>query len=72
MVQLVMVIVPNGSVRKISIGSGSGFRILDEAAVRSVRHASLIRAFPPELRDNDEIHIIRTWQYQANQLSISR
>ena len=62
MVQLVVVIVSNSSVRKTSIGSRSGSRILDQAAVRSVRHASLIRAFPPELRDNDEIHIIRTWR----------
>ena len=24
------------------------------------------KPFPPELRNRDEIHIIRTWQYQSN------
>lgn len=72
MVQLVVVIVPDGTVKKISIAGRSGSRILDQAAVRSVRRASPFRPFPPELRDHDEIHIIRTWQYQANQLSTSR
>jgi protein TonB len=72
MVHLVVVIVPDGTVKKISIAGRSGSRILDQAAVRSVRHASPFRPFPPELRDHDEIHIIRTWQYQANQLSTSR
>ena len=72
MVQLVVVILPDGTVKKINIASRSGSRILDQAAVRSVRHASPFRAFPPELRGHDEIHIIRTWRYQANQLSTSR
>ncbi len=72
MVQLVVVIAPDGMVKKISIASGSGSKVLDQAAVRSVRHASPFRAFPSELRDHDEIHIIRTWQYQANQLSTSK
>jgi protein TonB len=49
MVQLVVVILPDGTVKKISIASRSGSRILDQAAVRSVRHASPFRAFPPEL-----------------------
>lgn len=65
-VQLVVVITPNGNVRKISIASGSGSRVLDQAAVRSVQLAAPFRAFPSNLRDQDEIHVIRTWQYQAD------
>jgi protein TonB len=65
-VQLVVVITPNGNVRKISIASSSGSRVLDQAAVRSVRLAAPFRAFPSNLRGQDEIHVIRTWQYQAN------
>ena len=37
-----------------------------QAAVRSVQLAAPFNPFPKELRNRDEIHIIRTWQYQSN------
>lgn len=67
-VQLIVVILPDGSVDRIQISTSSGTKILDQAAVRSVQLASPFRAFPKELRDRDEIHVIRTWQYQADNL----
>ena len=65
-VQLLVVIIPNGRVKQVSISNSSGSVVLDQAAVRSIKLASPFQAFPDELRDRDEIHIIRTWQYQAN------
>lgn len=67
-VQLIVVILPNGSVDRVQVSTSSGTKILDQAAVRSVQLASPFRAFPKELRDRDEIHVIRTWQYQADNL----
>ena len=65
-VQLLVVIIPNGRVKQVSISNSSGSVVLDQAAVRSIKLASAFQAFPDELRDRDEIYIIRTWQYQAN------
>jgi protein TonB len=67
-VQLIVVILPDGSVDRVQISTSSGTKILDQAAVRSVQLASPFSAFPKELRDRDEIHVIRTWQYQADNL----
>ena len=67
-VQLSVVILPDGSVDRVEISTSSGTKILDQAAVRSVQLASPFSAFPKELRDRDEIHVIRTWQYQADNL----
>jgi periplasmic protein TonB len=65
-VQLVVAILANGNIKYIEVSKTSGSRLLDQAAVRSVRLASPYEPFPPELRNRDEIHIIRTWQYQSN------
>ena len=67
-VQLIVVILPDGSVERVQISTSSGSKILDQAAVRSVKLASPFNAFPRELRDRDEVHVIRTWQYQADNL----
>lgn len=67
-VQLIVVILPDGSVGRVQITTSSGIKILDQAAVRSVRLASPFNAFPQELRDRDEVHVIRTWQYQTGKL----
>jgi protein TonB len=65
-VQLIVVILPDGSVERVQISTSSGSKILDQAAVRSVKLASPFSAFLRELRDRDEVHVIRTWQYQAD------
>lgn len=65
-VQLVVALLANGSIKHIEVSKTSGSRLLDQAAVRSVRLAAPYEPFPAELRNRDEIHIIRTWQYQSN------
>ncbi|MDA9240611.1 energy transducer TonB [bacterium] len=65
-VQLVVVLMANGDIKRIEVSKSSGSRLLDQAAVRSVQLASPFKAFPAELYNRDEIHIIRTWQYQSN------
>lgn len=65
-VQLVVVLLADGRIKRIEVSKGSGSRLLDQAAVRSVQLASPFDPFPKELRNRDEIHIIRTWQYQSN------
>lgn len=65
-VQLVVVLLANGSIKRIEVSKTSGSRLLDQAAVRSVQLASPYESFPAELRNRDEIHIIRTWQYQSD------
>ncbi len=65
-VQLVVALLANGRIKHIEVSKTSGSRLLDQAAVRSVRLASPYEPFPAELRNRDEIHIIRTWQYQSN------
>ena len=63
-VRLMVAINPNGSVRQIEILKSSGFRILDEAAMRSVRLAAPFAPFPPEMRKiTDILEIIRTWKF---------
>ena len=65
-VQLIVVLLANGRIKRIEVSKGSASRLLDQAAVRSVQLASPFKTFPKELRNRDEIHIIRTWQYQSN------
>ena len=69
-VQLTVVMRKDGSVMRVDISKSSGSHVLDQAAIRSVRLASPFKAFPAELRDQDELHIIRTWNYRRdNQLT---
>lgn len=65
-VQLVVVLLADGRIKRVEVSKGSGSRLLDQAAVRSVQLASPFNPFPKALRNRDEIHIIRTWQYQSN------
>lgn len=70
-VQLLVVLLADGSIQRIEVLRSSGTRVLDQAAVRSVQLASPFAAFPDELRQHDQIHIIRTWQYQPNNVLIT-
>lgn len=63
-VRLMVAINPNGSVREIEILKSSGYRFLDEAAMRSVRLAAPFAPFPPEMHKiTDILEIIRTWKF---------
>ena len=49
---------------EIEVLKSSGYRILDEAAIRSVKLAAPFAPFPPEMRRiTDILEIIRTWKY---------
>lgn len=64
--QLTVGIRSDGSLESIGIDRSSGFKILDEAAIRIVRIAAQngFAAFPPEIsRDTDILHITRTWVF---------
>ncbi|MFZ5724332.1 MAG: TonB family protein [Pseudomonadota bacterium] len=63
-VRLMVALNPNGSVREIEVLKSSGYRFLDEAAMRSVRLAAPFAPFPPEMRKiTDILEVIRTWKF---------
>ena len=67
---LLVVIRQDGSLEDIRVLSSSGYAVLDEAAIKIVRMAAPYAPFPPELKaTTDKLEIIRTWQFQENQLS---
>ncbi len=54
----------DGKVKRIKIHRSSGYRVLDDAAVRIVRLAAPFSPFPMELATQaDEIVITRTWKF---------
>jgi protein TonB len=56
----------DGSVKSIKITKPSGYRVLDDAAIRIVRLASPFAPFPENIKkDYDELVITRTWQFQG-------
>jgi len=64
---------PDGSVLAVSIIRPSGHKVLDDAAVRSVRLAAPYDPFPPDIRKEvDIMHITRTWQYARTTLSMNQ
>jgi protein TonB len=68
--RLLVVIRQDGSLEDIRVLSSSGYAVLDEAAIKIVRMAAPYAPFPPELMaTTDKLEIIRTWQFQENQLS---
>jgi protein TonB len=68
--RLLVVILQDGSLEDIRVLSSSGYAVLDEAAIKIVRMAAPFAPFPPELRaTTDKLEIIRTWQFEENQLS---
>jgi protein TonB len=61
---------PTGTLLGIDVKRSSGYRILDDAATRSVRLAAPFDAFPENIRrEVDILHITRTWQYSGSQLT---
>lgn len=68
--RLLVVIRHDGSLEDIQVLSSSGYAVLDEAAIKIVRMAAPYAPFPAALRaEADKLEIIRTWQFQENQLS---
>ncbi|WP_067222304.1 energy transducer TonB [Marinomonas gallaica] len=62
--RLAVAIMPNGYVESIEVLQSSGIRVLDDAAMRTVRLAEPFDSFPTELKKEvDQLEIIRTWQF---------
>lgn len=62
---------PDGSVDSIEINRPSGYKVLDDAAIRIVRLSAPFASFSPEMRrDTDILEITRTWFFtQGDALS---
>lgn len=60
----------DGSVEKVEILKPSGYPILDQAALQTIRLAAPFEPFPPEILKNaDQLDIIRTWRFEITGLS---
>jgi len=60
-------LLPDGSISRITVRRSSGYKVLDDAAIRIVRLASPFAPFPDNIRKNTDIlHITRTWQFLNN------
>ena len=73
--QLTVGIRADGSLESIGINRSSGFKILDDAAIRIVRLAGKngFAPFPPDIsRDTDILHITRTWVFARSDTLISQ
>ena len=65
--QMLVTLAADGSVKQLEILKSSGYSILDDAAVRTVRTAAPFEPFPSEMRQRlDRLEIIRTWKFEKN------
>lgn len=63
--RLLVALAPDGRVVDIKILASSGYRVLDDAAIRIVQLASPFQSFPVEMRKHvDRLEIIRTWKFE--------
>lgn len=54
----------DGSVGEVSVVRSSGYKLIDDAAVRIVHLAAPFAPFPPDIRgETDVLHITRTWKF---------
>ena len=65
--RLLVAILPDGSLREVTLLESSGHQVLDNAALNIVRLAAPFAPFPDNLRQStDVLEIIRTWQFRKN------
>ena len=65
--RMLVVLNYDGQLRDIRILQSSGYRVLDEAALRIVRIAAPFQDFPVEMRKKyDQLEIIRTWKFSIS------
>ena len=58
---------PDGSISDIAVRRASGYKLLDEAAIRIVNLSSPFAPFPRDIEaECDILHITRTWQFLTN------
>ena len=64
--QLTVAIKANGEIESVEINRSSGYKVLDQAALRIVRLAAPFDRFPDNVRvDTDILHITRTWHFTS-------
>ncbi len=64
---------PDGSINDIVLRRSSGFKVLDDAAIRIVKLASPYAHFPASIRkETDILHIERTWQFLGSNRLFAR
>ena len=62
--QLTVAIKADGEVEGIEINKSSGYKVLDQAAIRIVRMAAPFDRFPDNIKaDTDILYITRTWTF---------
>ncbi len=65
--RMLVVLNYDGQLRDIRILQSSGYKVLDEAALRIVRIAATFQDFPVEMRKKyDQLEIIRTWKFSIS------
>jgi protein TonB len=70
--KMVVSLLNDGSVASVEIIQSSGYKILDEAALRIVHQAAPYGPFPAKMRQQvDILEIIRTWRFHKNRLTSS-
>lgn len=71
--RLLVVVRQDGSLEEIRVLESSGYAVLDEAAIKTVRMAAPFAPFPGELAaTTDKLEIIRTWHFEENELSSNK
>lgn len=62
--KIAVTILSNGEVAHIKILKSSGYKEVDEAAIKTLQQSSPFAKFPPNLTDEtDKIEIVKTWSY---------
>jgi protein TonB len=63
---------PDGTMREIALLRSSGYKILDEAAIRAVHMAAPFAPFPKDIAGEiDILDIVRTWRFLGDIQSFS-
>ena len=54
----------DGTLSNVEILESSGFKVLDDAAIRIVKLAAPFAPFDETLKNWDQVEIIRTWRFE--------
>ncbi len=69
--RLIVAINSDGTLSNVEILESSGYKVLDDAAIRIVRLSAPYSAFSNDLKDYDIVEIIRTWRFERGDRLLS-